>query len=103
MVLLIRGSNVRMEGQTCPCLFSGSSIAARVVPASEKHNVVKAVPGTYDIDVNGQRAHLTVLAPRTVLASVPSAQDTGIGMAGIIAILAVMMALVLGLVMVFKK
>jgi hypothetical protein len=65
-------------------------------------NVVKAVPGTYDIDINGQRAQLTVLAPRTIQASVPSTQDTGIGTAGIIAILVVMGALIGALVLVFK-
>jgi len=66
-------------------------------------NVVKAVPGVYDIDINGQRAQLTVLAPRTVQATVPSTQDTGIGTAGIIAIGAVMAALIVALVVIFKR
>ena len=66
-------------------------------------NVVKAVPGTYDVDINGQHGQFTVLAPRTIQASVPSSQDTGVGTAGIIAILAVMAALIAGLVVVFKR
>jgi len=66
-------------------------------------NVVKAVPGAYDIAVNGQHAQLVVLAPRTVQASVPSTQDTGIGTAGIIAMVAVMVALIAALVLVFKR
>jgi hypothetical protein len=65
--------------------------------------VAKVVPGTYDIDVNGQHAQLTVVAPRLVQASVPSTRDTGVGTVGIIAILAVMAALIAGLVVVFKR
>jgi hypothetical protein len=63
----------------------------------------RAVPGAYDVDINGQHGQFTVLAPRTIQASVPSSQDTGVGAAGIIAILVVMAALIAGLVVVFKR
>jgi len=45
----------------------------------------------------------SVLAPRTVQASVPSQQDTGLGTAGMAAIVAIGNALVVALVMLFKK
>jgi len=65
--------------------------------------VARSVPGTYDIDVNGMHGQFTVLAPRLVQASVPSQQDNSLGTAGIIAIVAVMVVLVLSLVVVFRQ
>ncbi len=65
--------------------------------------VAKSVPGTYDIDVNGMHGQFTVLAPRLVQGTVPSQQDSGLGTAGIIAIMAVMVVLVIGLVVVFRQ
>ncbi|MCK5212488.1 MAG: hypothetical protein KAQ74_01085, partial [Dehalococcoidia bacterium] len=66
-------------------------------------NTAKAVPGTYVIDVNGMQGQFTVLAPRLVQASVPSQQDNGLGTAGIIAIVAVLLALIAALVFIFKQ
>ena len=66
-------------------------------------DVAKSVPGTYDIDVNGAHGQFTVLAPRLVQASVTSQQDNGLGTPGIIAIVAVMIVLILGLVVVFRQ
>lgn len=63
----------------------------------------KAVPGTYQVTVNGMQGQFTVLAPRLVQASVPSAQANGLGTAGIIAIVAVALVLIGGLVAVFKQ
>jgi len=65
--------------------------------------LAKAVPGTYQVAINGLTGQFTVLAPRTVQASVPSSQDTGLGTWGIAAIIAVAIALVAGLVFVFKQ
>jgi hypothetical protein len=65
--------------------------------------VAKSVPGTYDIDVNGMHGQLTVLAPRLIQGTVPSQQVDGLGTAGIIAIVVVMIVLVLGLVVVFRQ
>jgi len=63
----------------------------------------KAVPGTYQVSVNGMTGQFTVLAPRTVQASVPSSQDIGLGTWGIAAIIAVAVALIAGLVFIFKQ
>jgi len=65
--------------------------------------LAKAVPGTYQVAVNGMTGQFTVLAPRTVQASVPSSQDTGLGTWGIAAIIAVAVALIAGLVFIFKQ
>ncbi len=65
--------------------------------------LAKAVPGAYQVAVNGMTGQFTVLAPRTVQASVPSSQDTGLGTWGIAAIIAVAVALIAGLVFIFKQ
>ena len=62
----------------------------------------KAVRGTDMLTVNGMQGQFTVLAPRLVQASVPSAQETGLGTWGIVAIIVVAVALILGLVVVFR-
>jgi hypothetical protein len=45
----------------------------------------------------------SVLAPRTVTNNVPSQQQTGLGTAGIIAIIAVIIVLIAALIMVFRR
>ncbi|MBN1856805.1 MAG: hypothetical protein JW846_07630 [Dehalococcoidia bacterium] len=65
--------------------------------------VAKAVPGTYSVSINGMQGQFSVLAPRLVQASVPSQQDNGLGTAGIIAIVAVVLALIAALVFIFKQ
>ncbi|MCK5585358.1 hypothetical protein KAJ02_04735, partial [Candidatus Bipolaricaulota bacterium] len=64
---------------------------------------MKAVPGTYQVSVNGMEGQFSVLAPRVVQASVPSSQDVGLGTWGIVAIAAVAIVLVIGLVVIFKQ
>ncbi len=66
-------------------------------------NVVRAVPGTYVVSVDGMQGQFTVLAPRVVQGSVPSQQDNALGTAGIIAIAVMALALVAALVFVFKE
>ena len=65
--------------------------------------VSRAVPGTYQVAIEGMTGTFSVLAPRTVTATVPSSQDTGIGTVGILAIIAVMLALIGALVAVFRR
>jgi len=65
--------------------------------------VTRAVPGTYQVSIDGMTGQFSVLAPRTVTNTVASQQNTGRGTAGIAAIIAVGVALVIALVMVFKK
>jgi hypothetical protein len=63
----------------------------------------RAVPGTYDVSIDGMQGQFTVLAPRTVQASVPSTQDTGLGTAGLIAIIVMAIALIAALLLVFRR
>ncbi len=65
--------------------------------------ISRAVPGTYQVGVDGMIGQFSVLAPRTVTQNVPTEQDTGIGTGGIIALVAVAIALIVGLVVIFKK
>lgn len=64
--------------------------------------VARAVPGTYQLTVNGMQGQFSVLAPRTVQATVASSQNTGLGTWGIVAIVAVLIVLVVGLIAVFR-
>jgi len=63
----------------------------------------RAVPGTYQVAIDGMTGQFSVLAPRTVTRNVPSQQQTGLGTAGIIAIIAVIVVLIVALIMVFKR
>ncbi len=63
----------------------------------------RAVPGAYQVAVDGMVGQFSVLAPRTVTNNVPSQQSTGLGTAGIVAIIAVLIVLILALIMVFKR
>jgi len=65
--------------------------------------VSRAVPGTYQVSIDGMQSQFSVLAPRTVQASVPSQQDTGLGTAGLVAIIVVGLALIGSLVVLFKR
>ncbi len=65
--------------------------------------VSRAVPGTYQVAIEGMTGQFSVLAPRTVTNNVPSQQQTGLGTAGIIAIIAVLVVLILGLIVVFRQ
>jgi PKD repeat protein len=65
--------------------------------------VSRAVPGTYQVAIDGMTGQFSVLAPKTVTNNVPSKQDNGLGTAGLIAIIAVAAALIAALVFVFRK
>jgi PKD repeat protein len=63
----------------------------------------RAVPGTYQVAIDGMTGQFSVLAPRTVTNNVPSRQSTGLGTAGIIAIIAVLIALIAALIFLFRR
>ncbi len=67
--------------------------------------VSKALPGTYQVSVDGMQGQFSVLGPpRLVLAdTAPPQQDTGLGTAGILAIVVVGIVLVIALVLILKK
>ena len=65
--------------------------------------VARAVPGAYQVAIDGMTGQFSVVAPRTVTQNVPSQQQTGLGTAGIIAIIAVMLVLIAALIMVFRR
>jgi parallel beta-helix repeat protein len=65
--------------------------------------VSRAVPGTYQVAIDGMTGTFSVLAPRTVTGSIPSSQPTGLGTAGIIAVIVVMLALIGALIVVFRR
>ena len=63
----------------------------------------RAVPGTYQVSVDGMQGQFSVLATRTVTNSVASQQETGLGTAGILAIVVVGIVLIIALVLILKK
>jgi len=65
--------------------------------------VARAVPGTYQVAVDGMAGQFSVLTPRTVTNTVASQQSMGLGTAGIAAIIAILVVLVIALVVVFRK
>ena len=65
--------------------------------------IAKAVPGTYQVAINGMTGQFSVLAPRTVQGTVASQQQTGLGTGGLIAIIVVVLALVGALVILFRR
>jgi len=66
-------------------------------------NVTRAVPGAYQVAIDGMMGQFSVVAPRTVTQSVASQQQTGLGTAGLIAIIAVMLVLIGALIIVFRR
>jgi PKD repeat protein len=65
--------------------------------------VARAVPGAYQVAIDGMTGQFSVVAPRTVTQNVPSQQQTGLGTAGLIAIIAVMLVLIAALIVVFRR
>ncbi|MBN1856721.1 MAG: PKD domain-containing protein [Dehalococcoidia bacterium] len=61
------------------------------------------IPGTYQVSIDGMTGQFSVLAPRTVTNNVPSQQATGLGTAGILAIVVVGIVLIIALVVILKK
>ncbi|MFW6056908.1 MAG: hypothetical protein ACOC9B_06335, partial [Chloroflexota bacterium] len=62
-----------------------------------------AVPGTYQVAIDGMTGQFSVLAPETVTRDVPSEQDTGLGTWGIIAIIVIAIALIAALIYIFRQ
>ena len=65
--------------------------------------VSRAVPGTYQVSVDGMQGQFSVLGTRTVTQNVPTQQETGLGTAGILAIVVVGIVLIIALVVILKK
>jgi len=95
--------------KTVSLMVNGEAVASQSVGVSggSCQQVVfktsRAVPGTYQVAIDGMTGEFSVLAPRTVTRDVPSQQQTGLGTAGIIAIIAVIVVLIAALIMVFKR
>lgn len=69
--------------------------------------VARTNPGTYEVSVNGMPGQFSVIAPTNVpevrMQNVPPQQAGGLGTAGIIAIIAVCLALIAALVFMFRR
>jgi len=67
--------------------------------------IFKTVPGTYEVSVMGQVGYFTVmpLYPGYVVREAPPAEQRGIGTAGIVTIVIVLIVLGVGLVLILKK
>jgi len=95
--------------KTVTLLVNGEAVESQSVGVSGgackqvTFRVARAVPGTYQVAVDGMQGQFSVLAPRTVTNTVASQQNVGLGTAGIVAIVAVVVVLVIALVVVFKK
>jgi len=95
--------------KTVSLMVNGEAVDSRTVGVSGgacqqvTFTVARAVPGTYQVAVDGMTGQFSVLAPRTITNNVPSAQDNGLGTAGIVAIIVVMLVLIGALVVVFRR
>jgi PKD repeat protein len=95
--------------KTVSLMVNGEAVDSRTVGVSGgacqqvTFTVARAVPGTYQVAVDGMTGQFSVLAPRTITNNVPSAQDNGLGTAGILAIIVVMLVLIGALVVVFRR
>ena len=63
----------------------------------------RAVPGTYQVSVDGMQGQFSVVGTKTVTQNVPTQQETGLGTAGILAIVVVGIVLIIALVVILKK
>ncbi len=96
-------------GETAVLLVNGHAELSQSITVSGgpcqqvSFQVSRAVPGTYQVAVNGMTGQFSVLAPRTVTQEVASQQDTGIGTTGIVAMVIVGIVLILALVMIFRE
>jgi parallel beta-helix repeat protein len=95
--------------KTVSLMVNGEAVDSKTVGVSGgacqqvTFTVARAVPGTYQVAVDGMTGQFSVLAPRTITNNVPSAQDNGLGTAGILAIIVVMLVLIGALVVVFRR
>jgi len=65
--------------------------------------VSRVVPGTYQVSVDGMQGQFSVVGTKTVTQNVPTQQETGLGTAGILAIVVVGIVLIIALVVILKK
>lgn len=95
--------------RTATLLVNGEAVESQSVGVSGgsckqvTFRLARAVPGTYQVAVDGMQGQFSVLAPRTVTRTVASQQNVGLGTAGIAAIIAVLVVLLVALVVVFRK
>ncbi len=95
--------------KTVSLMLNGEAIDSQTVAVSggtcqsAVFKVSRAVPGTYQVAIEGMTGQFSVLAPRTVTRDVPSSANTGLSAAGIIAIIAVMLVLIAALIVVFRR
>mgnify|MGYP002391047979 CR=1 FL=1 len=111
---VVISANICNQGEergskTVSLMLNGEAIASQSVAVSGGacqqviFKTSRAVPGTYQVAIDGMTGQFSVLAPRTVTRNVPSQQQTGLGTPGIIAIIAVLLVLIVALIMVFKR
>lgn len=102
-------SGEELGTRTVSFMVNGEAVESQSVAVSGgscrqvTFTVARSVPGTYQVAIDGLTGQFSVLAPRTVTQSVASQQQNGLGTAGIIAIIAVMLALICALVVVFRR
>ena len=105
----ICNSGEERGSRTVSLLLNGQAIESQSVGVSAGacQQVVfktsRAVPGTYQVAIDGMTGQFSVLAPRTVTNTVPSRQQSGLGTPGIIAIIAVVVVLIAALIIVFRR
>ena len=111
---VVASANVCNQGEesgskSVTLLVNGEAVESQSVSVSGGacqqvvFRVARAVPGTYQLAVDGMQGQFSVLAPRTVTNTVPSRQSGGLGTAGIIAIIAVVVVLIVALLLVFRR
>jgi len=95
--------------RTVSFMVSGEAVEAQSVSVSGgscrqvTFTVARVVPGAYQVAIDGMVGQFSVVAPRTVTHSVASQQQTGLGTAGILAIIVVMLVLIGALIVVFRR
>jgi PKD repeat protein len=105
----ICNSGEERGSKTVSLMLNGEAVQSQSVSVSPGacqqvvFKVSRAVPGTYQVAIDGMTGQFSVLAQRTVTRDVPSQQQTGLGTAGIIAIIAVLIVLILALILVFRR
>ena len=108
-------ANVCNQGEergtrTVSLMVNGEAVESQSVAVSGgtcqqvTFTVSRAVPGTYQVAIDGMVGQFSVLAPTIVTNTVPSsAPSDGLGTAGIVAIIVVMLVLIAALVVVFRR
>jgi PKD repeat protein len=105
----ICNSGEERGARTVSFLLNGEAVASQSVSVSGGacqqviFTVARAVPGAYQVAIDGMVGQFSVLAPRTVTQNVPSQQYTGLGTGGLIATVLVMIVLILALILLFRR